>query len=74
MSTVVRHEPELLTVAETALELRRSAQTIRRWIRLGKLDVVRTPSGQLLIPIDALPRPEHSRLRHGQYASDRRER
>lgn len=52
---VTRIESELRTPQEVALELRVSLHSVRRWIRRGEIDVVRTPSGHVAgIPLDAL--------------------
>jgi predicted site-specific integrase-resolvase len=49
-----RVEPEVLSVAECAIEVRRSAATVRRWIRDGQLAAVRLPSGGLVVPVSEL--------------------
>lgn len=65
--------PELLTVAETAMECRVSAHTVRRWIADGRLEHVALPSGGLRIPIEALTSMQRlPRLAHGQSKSARR--
>lgn len=46
--------PNLLTVTETAVYCCVSTQTIRRWIRDGRLESVRLPSGRPRIPRQAL--------------------
>jgi excisionase family DNA binding protein len=45
---------EYLTVAETAVILARSQQTVRGWIRTGRLAAVRDPGHGVLVPIAAL--------------------
>lgn len=37
----------LLTAQEVAAELQVSSETVRRWARAGKLDVVTLPSGRM---------------------------
>lgn len=61
MSTEIRHEPELLTVSEYALEMRVTGQTVRRWVREGRLEAVRTRGGQMRVPLHALPRLSRTR-------------
>ena len=48
-------EPRLLDVAQAAKRWNVCVQTIRDWIRRGKLQAVRTPSGYYRIPESALP-------------------
>jgi excisionase family DNA binding protein len=66
------HESELLYPAEYADELRVSLSSVRRWIRQGKVEHVRTPGGQVRIPRGALPRVQRGRLEHGHNGMDRR--
>jgi excisionase family DNA binding protein len=44
--TTVRHESELLTPAEVAVELRTTSATVKRWLRDGRLPGVLLPSGE----------------------------
>lgn len=50
----VRHESELLTPSEAAIELRTTAATIKRWLRDGRLPGVRLPSGEWRVVADDL--------------------
>lgn len=61
MSTV-EHRPELMTLQEAALELRVSVQTARRYVRQGRLPHVRTPGGNIRIPLAALPALQRSHV------------
>jgi len=40
------NEDRLLTTAEAAAQLGCTAQTLRRWVRLGKVPAVKFPSGR----------------------------
>jgi DNA-binding transcriptional MerR regulator len=46
-------------VSETARQLKKSAQTIRVWADRGKIEVIRTASGQRLFTGDAIERKRH---------------
>ena len=54
MSTTVvdtaENQEQVLLVAEVAKALRVSKQTVRRWIKSGKIKVVRLPSGRYRLP------------------------
>lgn len=69
-----RIESELLRPQEVAAELRVSLVSVRRWIREGSIDVVRTPGGHVAgIPIDALRSLRvPATPRHGHHRTDRR--
>ena len=43
-----------ITVKEAAVRVSRSSVTVRRWCNAGKIQHIRLPSGQYLIPTDAL--------------------
>ncbi|QDT36856.1 helix-turn-helix domain-containing protein [Stratiformator vulcanicus] len=56
--------PELLTVAETAWQLRICDKTLRRWIKKGRIFAVQPagPGGRILIPrseLDAVASRQH---------------
>ena len=62
----VRHESELLTPAEAAIELRTTAATVKRWLRTGALPGVKLPGGDWRIAIEDLRalRVRHRNDRH----------
>lgn len=45
---------EKLTPKQAAEIVKRRPKTIRRWIREGKLNAIRLPSRQILIPMEEL--------------------
>lgn len=57
-------DDELLLPDDVAAELKVSNQTIRRWVRAGKIAHVRTPSGRIRIR-----RSEIRRIKNGEPVS-----
>jgi excisionase family DNA binding protein len=47
-------DDRLLAVATVAYRLQVTPETVRSWIRSGKLDAIRTPTGRYRVPASTL--------------------
>ena len=53
---------EYLSTGQVAARWGVTAETVRAWIKSGRVDAIRTPSGRFLVHRDAAVRPEPASL------------